>query len=420
MDDPWPVGTQAQALEVAQSIGRRLVDEAFWYGECCSWLGAEPIDHRHNPGGNSFRPLERWLYDGTSGVAVFLALLHRIVGGANLRRTALGAAAHAIERAAEAPPPDRLGLYSGWSGVALAGMLTGQALGADALVDTSHQLAFDTLVAHAAQGREFDIIGGHSGDLIAALCLYRSCGDTRLLGAAEALGQKLVETACRDGAMAWWQPSSGSENRGLLGFSHGTAGAALALLELWQHTAEPSLQATALAALAYERRWFNATVGNWPDLRGMTMRSRRPPKVYSVFWCHGAPGIALSRMRASQLLGDGESAQEARLALATTRRETAEYLRNGRGNFSLCHGLGGLGDILLLARQFGFGDKEDVTQIASIVSKAHRNHVCESSPWSCGTHSAETAGALLELAGIGTFHLRIAHPALPSLLMLSS
>ena len=45
-------------------------------------------------------------------------------------------------------------------------------------------------------------------------------------------------------------------------------------------------------ALAYERERFDADHGNWPDYRDYKPDQ---PSTFMTSWCHGAPGIALSR-----------------------------------------------------------------------------------------------------------------------------
>src|SRR4029453_9706020 len=86
--------------------------------------------------------------------------------------------------------------------------------------------------------------------------------------------------------------------------------------------------------------------GNWPDLREDSQRVRPPdaPPPCATLWCHGAPGIALARLRAGEPgAGDGFEA-EARQALQTTARSIRAELAGG--NYSLCHGLAGNAEVL--------------------------------------------------------------------------
>jgi Lanthionine synthetase C-like protein len=58
---------------------------------------------------------------------------------------------------------------------------------------------------------------------------------------------------------------------------------------------------------------------------------------YTFQWCHGAPGITLSRLRATELLSDLQVSSEAVAALEATRDAAQAELHTG--NYSLCHGL---------------------------------------------------------------------------------
>ena len=97
---------------------------------------------------------------------------------------------------------------------------------------------------------------------------------------------------------AWPNPALGKQP--LAGFSHGVAGIAYALLELAVATGDERYRTAALAALDYERALFDAVHQNWPDLREtQTLKTETNSAQGSVFvtaWCHGAPGIGLSRL----------------------------------------------------------------------------------------------------------------------------
>ncbi|MEZ4571354.1 MAG: lanthionine synthetase LanC family protein [Thermomicrobiales bacterium] len=66
---------------------------------------------------------------------------------------------------------------------------------------------------------------------------------------------------------------------------------------------------------------------------------------------HGAPGIALSRLRAWELTGDERYRDEAITALNTTQQAVINGLEDGTVNYSLCHGLAGNAEILALGSE---------------------------------------------------------------------
>lgn len=87
----------------------------------------------------------------------------------------------------------------------------------------------------------------------------------------------------------------------LCGLSHGASGLGWALLELGAVTGDDRFSNAACEALRYERSWFDDRAGIWPDLREMAPGEQLAG---APFWCHGAGGIGLVRLRAYQLAGD--------------------------------------------------------------------------------------------------------------------
>jgi lantibiotic modifying enzyme len=205
----------------------------------------------------------------------------------------------------------------------------------------------------------------------------------------------------------------------LTGFSHGTAGIAWALLELFLGTGKVEYRTAALHAFAYERIEFSRQHANWPDFR--TMNERTPPGTgepsYSVAWCHGAPGIGLSRLRAYAILKDKNCLAETEVALATTR-QLLSTVSLANQNFSLCHGAGGNAELPLDAGEAL--DRQSLKAAAEEVGwygietylKARRS-------WPCGVvPGGETPNLMLGLAGIGHFYLRLYDSArVPSVLI---
>ena len=85
--------------------------------------------------------------------------------------------------------------------------------------------------------------------------------------------------------------SSASQcRRALTGLSHGAAGMAAALARLAQASGHQSFAEAARRAVADERSVFVNVRGKWPDFR-----STSEPNAFILSWCHGSPGILLSR-----------------------------------------------------------------------------------------------------------------------------
>lgn len=403
----------SEFYETAQSIGARLCRDAIWSGQRCNWVGA------------SMEGLSTWtvvqksfgpdLYSGTSGIAVLLAELAALNGERIFRRTALAAAAQAISRLDDLPPQARLGFYSGQSGIAYALLRTGTRLGDEALVEKGLSI-FEQLSTLDPAEQGLDVVSGVAGVIPPLLAIHNRFNRPNLLELAQRCATHLEQTANRT-ADGWsWKTIDipGQPQRDLTGFSHGTAGIAWAMLELHRATGEPRYRTAAEQAFRYERRWFDSAQENWPDFRGGLQAEGLS---FSVAWCHGAPGIGLSRLRAFELTGDPECAKEAGAAVRTTTR----YLQlptTPQAGYSLCHGCAGNAEFLLEASRV-LNQPEPLAAAEHAARQGVAWFEANRGAWPCGVMGGgETPNLLLGTAGIGMFYLRLAQPQrIPSVLM---
>jgi lantibiotic modifying enzyme len=215
-----------------------------------------------------------------------------------------------------------------------------------------------------------------------------------------------------------WRTTNAPREQALTGLSHGAAGIGCALLELFRTTENRKFLRAAESAFRYEGRWFNEDRGNWPDLREISgpIRAGKQLLPYPVFWCHGAAGIALTRLRAWQIRGTPEYKAEALAALRTTESAVRDSLDSPGANSCLCHGTLGNSEVLLtgeeiLGREFASG--------ASTAREAALAGIRRSRSRAAPASSDQNAppGLMLGLAGTGLFYLRICRPAIGPVLM---
>jgi hypothetical protein len=407
-------------LQAARAIGGRLCDEAIWHDGRCTWIGAEPADLFDLDAASRepvYCTLGPDLYDGVAGIALFLADLYQITGDPRTRETAAAAIRQALHCLHDSPTASALGLYAGWLGVAAAAVRVGAAIAAPELSEQGAAAA--TRVMREYDGRSgHDLVSGRAGGLLASLALARAHRGPSFLAFAVHLGDELLDAADKDTSGWSWPSQPFAHHRNLVGFSHGASGIALALLELFVAVGNPKYREAAERALDYEAAWFDVEAGNWPDLRAQTRRGKGPG-TFLTAWCHGAPGIALSRAHAFAVLGARRYAREAETALATTAAAIAHCLESGTGNFLLCHGVAGNAAIVAdVARQLGVPGAGALADLASAVGDhGIRVHGGPNREWPSGASAGETPGLLLGLAGVGHFYLRLYDPYLPSILM---
>lgn len=406
-------------LETADLIGCRLCRDALWDAHRCGWLGwsMEPVNRHWTP---AYRSFGADLYGGGTGIALFLAELYRITGDAQQRRTVEGGVNQALSLLDKLQGSARIGFYSGVSGIAYTLARIGKLLNNEALIARALAEAA-SLASVAPDDKLTDVIGGSAGAIPALLALGLEYRRDDLIGIAQRHGQHLLNTAAKSDLGWSWDTMHIPSQKHLTGHSHGVAGVVTALLELHKATGESRFRKAALEGLRYERNLFSKEHCNWPDLRLMDPNVTDQPPVYNLAWCHGAPGIGLSRLRCFDLLnGDKEVLREIDSAIQTTATALNSPWQPGMGNYSLCHGAAGNAELLILAaQQLG---RTDLMQIAEKVGwEGYQHYRMTDVPWPCGVAGAgESPNLLLGLAGIGHFYLRLYDPVgVPSVLLVA-
>ncbi|WP_414551982.1 type 2 lanthipeptide synthetase LanM family protein [Anabaena sp. CCY 0017] len=407
LTEPQTKTNQTRLLAAARAVGDRLETLAFHGESDISWIGITVTEK----GGWMLAPVGIDIYDGVSGIALFLAYLGTVTGEQKYTKLAQSALTTLRQQVKEAQPYlTSIGSFNGWGGMIYTlthlAKLWNQP---DLLVEAEElvELCSDLI----EQDEMLDIIGGTAGYLASLMTLYRCKSASRTLAAAIECGEHLLAKAqpMKHG-IAWVNNNIGTTP--LTGFSHGVAGIASVLLELAAQTGEHRFRVAALEAINYERSLFRPEVGNWPDLRNFTdqvLGNKDNNCTCMTAWCHGAPGIGLARLSSLPYIDDAEIRSEINTALKTT-------IAHGFGNnHSLCHG--DLGNLeLLLQASLTLDDPQWKTQVdrfAAIILESIDQH-----GWLCGVPlGVETPGLMTGLAGIGYELLRLAAPeSVPSVL----
>jgi lantibiotic modifying enzyme len=421
---PPPATARApDALAAAAAIGERLVRDAVWYRGRCNWVGADAgladAADRHRP---VHRALGPELSGGTAGIALFLAQLHAATADPRARRSARGAIDQALAHADLVPAGAAGGLYAGRLGIAYAAARCGVLLADERLLQRAARLARARSPREPAAAGS-SLLSGSAGAVAGLIALARLLADKRLVQRAQHLGDELVGAARRGPeGWSWPLPGGGRLSHGLCGLSHGAAGAAWALLELFAVTGEARHRDAAERALDYERHWFDAQQANWPDLRGVERRERRGAFApsFAGTWSHGAPGIALARLRAWRIAGDERYRDEAAIALATTAAGVERALLAPAADFTLGRGLAGSADVLLLGTELLADAAPERVALAQRVGAVGAGRYAASvDGWPCGTPGGNAHALLTGHAGIGLFYLRLHDRSVPSPLLIS-
>ncbi len=403
-------------LETASRIGARICRDAIWSGGRCNWMG-DSMEKLDGSWKVAHRALSADFYGGTSGIALFLSRLHALTGERLFRETAEGAIRQACGRIPYLAPAIRPSLYLGITGIACT--LTGMGMedGAQRVLKT---LTDSERTRTDANENGLDVIGGIAGAIPPLLSLGMALSDDALVTLAVEYGEDFLRLARKsDGGWSWNTMRVPAERRrqDLTGFSHGAAGIAWSLSELFQATQDARFREAAQEARRYENSHFSPAYSNWPDFRYLydpDSASQNGPS-YPISWCHGAPGIGLERLRAYEIFGDRALKDEAEIAIRTTE-SILTYTKGS--NFSLCHGLGGNAD-LLIASAVALKEPGRMTMPEMVGEQGIEQIERQDLRWPCGvTDGDETPNLMLGTAGIGHFYLRLYDPfGVPSVLM---
>lgn len=400
-----------ELLDAAVQIGLAIEHSALSDGkDACNWTG-----YRYLPDVDRYQldVLNDSLYDGCSGVAVFLAALSRVTGEARFADVALQAVRIPRDRLRAVEPGSRrlsarmrgLGAASGIGSVLYSFVKVGALLDDADLLSDAMALAEWFTPDLIAEDDRLDVLGGAAGAVLALLSLHAATGSSSALDAAAACGEHLLRLRVGRSGYRTWRTIA---DHPLTGFSHGAAGISYALARLHSATADPRLLAAAHEGIMFERSVFSPDRGAWPDLRDEQVRD---PSGFPVKWCHGAGGIALARAGSIRECEVPGLREEVELALAATERRFLQDL-----DFVCCGNMGRVEAFLVGHQVIGVDHWRTLATsgAAGVVERAARLGGYRL----FGVHGAgDNPGFFQGSAGVGYGILRLIEEELPSVLL---
>jgi type 2 lantibiotic biosynthesis protein LanM len=393
----------AEVDRIADELGRLAVrrgSSAAWIG--LDWLGDSEVWH--------LVPLGPDLYNGMSGIALFLAAHAALTGSkpsAELARAAVLHLRTKLKARHSARTARSLGLGggTGLGSVVYAMTVMAKCLNDDDLLtdaSTAAELFSEDLIA---ADKHLDVLSGSAGAILALLRVYRDTESSDALARAIHCGEHLLAQPRVGpvGRRSWCAQGTGQD--ALNGMSHGAAGFGYALASLSAATGREEFARAAEECVAFENASYDEASSNWPDLR----IDAKP--VWPSQWCHGACGIGLARIGMSKC-----TAQHSTL-LTDVRNALAGAERAWPGDVdTLCCGT--LGNIEFLCEAADLIGRNELRDLASkrlmlVLETARANRDYR---WNIG-HSRYNLGLFRGLAGVGYTCLRRVDAALPNVLM---
>ena len=413
-------------IESAVKIGIKFLNESIWSEDKCTWK-VKMVDLKER---ETKKIKEEYadhsFYQGLAGIALYLSTLYKYTFDEKFKKLSIGSLNNIIELS-DRGLKKRIGFYDGIIGTAYALIKCGIILEKEEYCNKGTEL-LDQLFSRYIFDGEYDVIGGAAGSIPFLIKLYTIRNENKFLDWALQLGDNLVENA--QFMPFGWSWAGKEYNIGnLCGFGHGAAGIGHALLELYNITNSDYYLFAAEQSFNYERNFFNKNLSNWADLRQnelskyiytnrvdefkrkLNLEGIKPAKHgYMSAWCHGAPGIGLSRLRAYEIT-DKTVYKNELLNAITNSIESLEKQQN----YSLCHGIFGICETLY---ETGFV-LSDSTLINLCYQKADEGILKfdEKCNWPGGIlNHLNDSSFMLGDAGIGYFLLRLYDKNLESII----
>ncbi|MGB3463745.1 MAG: lanthionine synthetase LanC family protein [Cyclobacteriaceae bacterium] len=302
------------------------------------------------------------IYSGTGGIAYFMMELYIVTK----EEQYLDIAKKAIDElwhVHETRDTDYYAFFTGRHGLSYVFLKYHEITGDQSMIDKAVAISLASEAALKTGNSIDDLINGYAGTIVGLLYVHEYTKDDRIIPVIEKYTEKLISKASFGSQGVYWDRAS-TQSRGLCGFSHGTAGIGYAFLQLGYYFDNPAFYFIAEMAFAYENQYFNSEDKNWPDFR----KGFYDEKTFEEFkkeykdgnkeffvssgsmraWCHGSPGIGLSRVTAVKLIGDKylddlKNAVESTLGSVKMQSEFLSY--------TLCHGVGGNSMLLMEAQE---------------------------------------------------------------------
>jgi lantibiotic modifying enzyme len=361
-----------------------------------------------------------YLYNGTCGIAIFLAALYSVTNDPRAAKLALQCVHDLQVKIAQlARQPELLarrkvavGGFIGLGSFLYTFVRLSRWLEEPCLMRSAGEIV--ELLSPAIQAdEELDVLNGCAGLLLALLLMRRQEQATpavrlRAYDLARVCGEHLLtkRKPYSSGHYVW----AGNNRPPLTGFAHGAAGIAYALLMLFAETGDKRFRAAALEGFAFERDLFCPDRKNWMDPRTGALLEQSA-------WCHGAPGILLSRLGSLSVVDVPELRRDIEQSLAIVQ-DMALMQRD-----HLCCGNFGRIEVLLasyqkLQRQDLLDSAFDVA--SRVLERTTNIGFCFERAGEVADPSSMVHYSLFcGLAGVGYSLLRLTHPTrFPSLLML--
>ena len=399
-----PPISEKEYIETARLIAEEIARRAVYRKGKPQWLTlkTDPANHI-----NYIGPVDITLYEGISGIGLFLCAYEKLTGDKTHHELAVNCFSDIKEMlndGAAAAAKSSPGYCGGMPGILWALYKSGNYIRNEELTAAAEKGAKLPAASSLENDGAPDIISGAAGTALVIMSLYEAGGEESLLEMAASCAESLIKKRFKYDKWKLW-PSSHAR-RPLTGFAHGAAGYALALAKAYELTRAAAFKEAALEAVDYEAFSYMPDYNNWPDFRHN--RDLKPGETaFMAGWCSGAPGIGLARLKMPHEFHDRRVKNDIENALAFTLGFKSF---SGSRDHLCCGGAGRVDFLIEASLELNRPElmEEAKKQFSFIVNRASLNGsytlpVEESK-------SIFTPGLFTGLSGIGLTALRLIDP----------
>ncbi|KXY69489.1 MULTISPECIES: type 2 lanthipeptide synthetase LanM [Bacillus] len=275
------------------------------------------------------------LYDGLAGIAIMFLLLWKCTNKEEYLRIAEDIMNDIINRFQLKQlniPSQSIGGFSGIASILYVSINFYLYTQKKKYLNFSQNIT-NIILDMLPEDRHYDVINGTSGAILVLIRVYEITRNTVILNIVGKLGDFLINntTHIDENEIGW----KGENQTILTGFSHGNAGIMFVLQRLYLYIRNPIILKFIQKALIFENN--NKLDNYWIDLRNPNKKND------ALTWCHGSPGILLSRLEL-QHCAENFISKQAKKDISSSLFNLVQY--GFINDISLCHGK--IGNILIL------------------------------------------------------------------------
>ena len=405
--------TDKSLIEEVILIAKKIMKLAQVKDKSASWIGINWLDGTNK---SQFSTLGPDLYNGNSGIAIFLAATSKITNNTEILKftyKTLSGLRYDILNKNSARFARSLGIGGavGISSIIYSLIVISEILKDDNLIEDAKHAAKLITEEMIDNDKEYDVISGCAGAILALLKLYEKTNDKWILQKAIAIGNNII---IKNKLNCDYKKNNSINLKISIinGMAHGAAGISYAFAKLAAYSNDENFLKSSVYLINIENSKFDLFNSNWPSPVSNNIPLYKSRKICQ--WCHGAIGVGISRIA---LLKLGIKEFEIFYNDIYKAIQGCQLNTNYRSLDTLCCGVMGAIEFYQLAGEYlnnqSYIDKADQYLWESIT---HLHNTSKDYFFGSGS-SIYHIGLFKGLSGIGYTILRRVNKELPNILI---